>query len=41
MRVNMIKFFRIVNNCPKPDPKPSVKQRFEFVRQDKKLDKFL
>ena len=41
MKVNLIKFFRTINGAPCPQPKPSVKQRFEMVRKGKKLDKFM
>ena len=29
------------NGQPKPEPKPSVRPRFEFVHKGKKLDKFM
>ena len=44
MRVNAIKFFR--NNKPEPIPPPIItksgdRKRFEFIKQGKKLDKFM
>ena len=44
MKINVIKFFRI--NKPEPLPQPIItksgnKQRFEFIKQGKKLDKFV
>ena len=41
MKINAIKFFRTVSNNDKPKPLPSVRTRFEFVRKDKKLGKFI
>ena len=44
MKINAIKFFR--NTKPEPLPSPIItksgnKQRFEFIRKGKKLDKFM
>lgn len=41
MKVNLIKFFRTINGAPNPNPKPSIRQRFEFIKKGKKLDKFM
>lgn len=47
MKIKPLKFFCncLCNGHPdpynKPEPKPNIRKRFEFVKQDKKLDKFI
>ena len=44
MKINALKFFRTVNGSPNPLPAPSIRKRFELVkdsRKNKKLDLFM
>ena len=41
MKVNKIKFFRVVNGSPNPIPQPNIRKRFEFIKKGNKLDKFM
>ena len=39
MKINALKFFRVINGSPNPLPNPNIRKRFEFVPKGKKLDR--